>query len=239
MLKVGENMIELGLIGKNISHSKSQFVYEELLKKKISYTLFDYPTPTDLPTLESLFEKVQGISITAPYKKDYAGEVVIEGDVADLGIINCIRKNGPKFEATNTDYLAVVDFLQAQNFKSYTEIILLGSGSMAEITIKSMEKLGLNFKQISRSTDSNFSNLDLTKISNKKKVFVINSCAREYVYSGPLNSEITFWDYNYGHKTHADRFSQSSTLYIDGMDLLVNQAKHALSFWGHKLLISY
>lgn len=224
-------MIKLGLIGKDISHSKSKAVYEEILNTKIDYTLFDYKSEDDLPTLDELFALVQGISITAPYKKAYSNDVELSGEVADLGIINCIKKEGRKFFATNTDYLAIKDFFNSYENLEDHKIVLLGDGSMATVTKFFLDSKNYDYVQLSRKLTDNFGLLDLTKISTEK-LLVINSCGRGYSYSGPISDSNTFWDFNYGHESHINRFKDSSTRYIDGMDLLKNQAIHALDFWS-------
>ncbi|MBK23731.1 MAG: hypothetical protein CME70_06965 [Halobacteriovorax sp.] len=224
-------MIRLGLIGKNIKHSQSKFVYEKILKKNIDYKHYDVDNKVDLPSLDKLFSEVEGVSITAPYKKDYQSVVNIVGEVAKLGIINCIRKNGQIYEATNTDFLAVHSFLKEHLSSCDSEVIILGDGSMAEITIFSLGLLNKDFKQFSRKKTQGFSSIDLSTLTGKNAL-VINTCAREYTYNGPIRNGIIFWDYNYSHKNHSDRFLNSTIQYIDGMDLLRNQAIHALAFWG-------
>lgn len=226
-------MLKLGLIGKHITHSKSKEVYEGLLGYKINYELFDFDEPSQLPDIEDYFENVVGLSITAPYKKDYADKVNIVGDVSALGIINCIRKCNDAYEATNTDYLAVKDTLKRFPKEKF-EYVLLGDGSMAEITIFALNNLKIDFKQFSRSKNKNFKNLDLTKLSREsdKNLLVINSCGRSYTYTGPAEEGIVFWDYNYNHENHNTRLKNSTIQYIDGMELLRDQAIHALKFWG-------
>jgi len=66
-------MISLALLGKNISHSKSREVYEELLAEKIDYKIYDCPSPSDIPSLDAFFKKHKGLSITSPYKKFFFG----------------------------------------------------------------------------------------------------------------------------------------------------------------------
>ncbi len=231
MFHPGESVIKLGLVGKNIKHSKSKSVYEKILQTEIEYTLFDIENSSELPELEDLFKKVSGLSITAPYKKDYTSFVEAVGEVSDLGIINCIRKSNKGYQATNTDFLAVHSFLKSHIENNDSQIIILGDGSMAQITTFSLGLLSKEYTQYSRKITPNFPSLDLSKLS-ENNALIINTCAREYVYNGPLSDDNIFWDYNYLHKAHNDRFANSSFQYIDGMDLLKNQAIHALSFWG-------
>ena len=100
-------MISLSLIGKNISHSKSQNCYEKLLGRKIKYSLIDCPSENDIPSLEDIFRNCQGLSVTSPYKKFFLNKVIVGEEIQNLNAINCIRKNDNVFEGTNSDYFAL------------------------------------------------------------------------------------------------------------------------------------
>lgn len=227
-------MLKLGLVGKNISHSKSQQMYEELLGQKVDYTLFDYQSEEEIPELSFLFEQVEGISITSPYKKIFTNDVEIVGEVSEIKIINCIRKTGELFEATNTDFLAVNNFLKTSDILKDRQLVILGNGAMAEITKHSALQNEIDYLQFGRSLTADFEKLSLKKIQKDigKRLFVINACSREYEYRGEVSGDLIFWDYNYGHTFHFNRFTQSNTQYIDGIDLLKSQALFALKFWG-------
>ena len=121
-------LIRLGLLGKNISHSKSQMMYEELLGEKIDYTLYDCNLPSDVPTLGSFFDNIQGLSITTPYKEHFLKKVTIDNKIENLNAVNCIKKNGDKFYATNTDYSAINELLLSSEFNlSQSEVVILGA----------------------------------------------------------------------------------------------------------------
>lgn len=212
-------------------------MYQELLGKKIEYTLFDYQEEKDIPSLNELFNKVEGISITAPYKKHFSRQVNILGEVKDLGIINCIRKSNQTYEATNTDFLVVDNFIKNSELLKDREIVLFGNGSMAEITKYSAKINEVDYLQFSRSITKDFENFNLLELQESigKKLLVINACSREFNYKGKIPNDLVFWDYNYGHEFHLNRFTQSNTRYIDGIDLLKSQASFALKFWGIKI----
>lgn len=231
-------MIRLGLLGKNISHSKSQLVYEKILNKKIEYILFDYEEESAIPELNAFFMKVDGLSITAPYKKVFLQSVEIEDElIKELGAINCIKKVHNNFKATNTDYLALVDIFE--DFKKVhgeINIILLGDGAMAGI-IKKVSVLHANeHLQFSRKLTENFSELNLLKnpFNNSGKVIIVNSCSRKYLFTGEINSRFLFYDLNYSSEAQENLIKSRGIEYVDGMALLMGQARHALQFWGIK-----
>ncbi len=223
-------MISLALIGKNISHSRSPEIYRELLNQEIEYRLFDCEFENQIPTLDFIFEKYQGLSITSPYKKYFLNKVSVLPGFQELNAINAIRKTGSIFEAINTDYLAIQKILN--DFKP-KKVILLGDGSMSSITQKILNKMGTDFKIISRKRNGPFEGINLSKefYSETNEVLIINSCSRDFVFNGYLPENSIFWDFNYDFFPHLSFFSTKKVKYIDGLGLLKLQAKFALEFF--------
>lgn len=227
-------MRKLGLLGCDISHSRSQEVYEKLLGMKVSYHLFDYDQEEQVPSLEKLFEIVDGLSITAPYKKTYLKRNSVVNLNSHLSSVNCIRKKEDgSFEATNTDYLAVEKILEdILKEVNDLEIFLLGRGSMAELTQIILERKGLSYTQFFRdeqNPDLNQRDFSALKLSTKTPL-IINSCSRDFVFRASIPSETIFWDYNYSLEAHQQGLSTLCD-YRDGLELLELQAAFALKFW--------
>src|SRR5690606_17249797 len=97
----GHKKLHLALIDKNIQHSLSKSIYEKILGKEIEYDLLDIEDEERLPKLESL-RKYDGVSITSPYKRHYLKACNVDKKIKEIGAINCIKKIGDQFEATNT-----------------------------------------------------------------------------------------------------------------------------------------
>lgn len=213
--------MRLGLLGKDIGHSQSQRMYEDLLQKKIDYTLFDYPCPEQIPPLDIFFQTIEGLNITTPYKKHFYDAVKLDLPSPRIMAINCIGKKQGAFVATNTDYLALEEILPPLLEKR--NIILLGNGSMAQLTEILFSKLGVPYEKKTRQEHG-----DLSTLSFDKDDLVINACARAFVYAGDIHPQTLFYDYNYSFTPH--EYLKSSCQYIDGLELLYSQAKHALRF---------
>lgn len=223
-------MISLALVGKDISHSKSPQIYRELIGKEINYKIFDCPSEKEIPSLEKIFQNYQGLSVTSPYKKFFLNQVSVLSGFENLGAINAIRKSGKKFEAINTDYLAISKIIQEFKIK---RVILLGDGVMASITQKILDKEGLEYKVFSRKQNGQIDQLNLRKVflSDNERVLVINSCSREFVFRGILPKNSIFWDFNYDLAAHQQEIPSETVIYVDGIDLLKLQAKFALEFF--------
>lgn len=219
--------MKLALIGKNISHSRSPEIYKNLLQGNfISCDLLDYENETEIPKAAKLFLKYDGISITTPYKKYFLDQVVLINTPKDIPGFNCMRRNGEKIEATNTDFLAIKSIIRdMKEDLAGKKIKILGDGVMSKVTELVLLELKLDFEIISRRKTDNFSQLSFSDD------FVINSCSRDYVFQGKLTKDTIFWDYNYNFLPHQNTLPLRCGRYIDGLSLLELQAKFALQFW--------
>lgn len=227
--------MKLGLIGKNISHSRSPAIYQKLLGNCLQYDLLDVPDHDSLPSLELLAKSYQGINITSPYKTAYLSQVVInDSAVKHLGSINTLKFDEKGVSATNTDLIAVRAILQNLILRfSKIHLILLGSGVMANLTQILAAENSLSVDQLSRRTQSNLSKLDLSPFEKMgHQNVVINACAREFVFSGEISSESIFWDYNYNFIPHQNTLPFKVKEYHDGQEMLFLQAEAALEFWN-------
>ena len=228
-------MIKLALIGKEIKHSKSQEVYEDILNHKISYTLIDCETTEAIPPLDELFRQYAGVSITSPYKKHFLNDVTVSEEFSDLNAINCIRKKDDIFEAINTDYLAVKDIISSIiRQHGGINVLILGDGAMSNITTKLLRTMNINFKVCSRKRGDRIEDLDLTDYfrDSTLRPLVINTCSRGFIFRGKVDKNILFWDYNYSQQVQRELLSSKAMHYIDGQGLLKEQARYALRFWG-------
>ncbi|MFZ8933747.1 MAG: hypothetical protein ACO20H_00575 [Bacteriovoracaceae bacterium] len=218
-------MLKLGLLGKDISHSQSQIMYEELLGESVDYRLFDYQDPVEIPSLDWFFENIEGLSITSPYKKHFLDQVSL---IEDFDSINCIKYKNGNFLATNTDYKAIEEiFPRLLKLKEYEVIYVLGDGAMASLTKKYFDSHALKYLQLSRKKNGSLEEFEFLN-----KALIINTCSRNFIYRGSVNSSMVFFDFNYNFGPHKEYLGPLVFKYFDGLELLKLQAKHALNFWG-------
>lgn len=221
-------MLKLALVGQNISHSRSQEMYEKILGRKVAYSLLDYRDEHDIPKASELLERYVGVSITTPYKEHFLDEVKISQEVLPLKAINCLGKVNNQLVGTNTDFLALKEILKRYSHKN---IIILGSGAMFRVCSKILQDESTSFLNFNRAKDGDIDKIDLSKYENS---LIINTCARSYIFNGRLHESAIFYDLNYNFEKHVDYFSQLGNQYIDGLELLELQAKYALEFWNLK-----
>ena len=220
---------KMALIGKNISHSRSKQVYEEILEKSIEYELLDYGKAADIPELKELLATYPRISITSPYKNDIFQRVdEFRDNEFDLESVNAIKLENNKVIATNTDIKAF-DKIFSQLKRTYPgQVIVLGDGNMGKMIMNYFDHYNYQYKNLSRKQKT----LDYFAQEYNDELLVINTCARDYVFNFQINEKALLWDMNYNQKIQKEVCEDRNIKYLDGYGLLIEQAKFALSFWN-------
>ncbi len=231
-------MIKLALIGKNIQHSQSPDLYRRLLSEEVEYDLLDYQDEISIPKASELLSKYRGINITSPYKKHFLTEVELTKNAIRLNAINCLGIKDGKIIGENTDYLAIIDILKEWlNQFQKLNVIVLGDGVMSKVTKFALEEMRLDYRVFSRRTIPNFAQLNLKEVFEKEfnqfnQELVINTCSREFIFKGMIDTKTIFWDYNYNFSPHSSSLPSKVKHYVDGSLMLELQARHALAFWS-------
>ncbi len=220
-------MLRLGLIGKNISHSKSPEIYGRLIHEKFSYDLLDYADEALIPSLKILSEKYDGLNITAPYKKHFLFDAELSQQVKKLNAINCLKFIGGQAFGENTDYLAILKLLP-KYLTTEPKVKILGDGAMANVVIHALNEMKVTYKQYSRKITDSFNQLSF----DENNVLVINCCGRDYLYKGQLAQDSHFWDLNYNSSEQLKIIANTRAKYSDGIELLELQALYAVQFWS-------
>ncbi len=223
-------MIKLGLIGSNISHSKSPSIYNEILNIEHSYELLDYKLSSDLPPISDL-DEYYGLNITSPFKKSFLSQ--LHSYPKHWGAVNCLRNMNGIWVGTNTDATALEELIPEMNNQyQINSWVILGDGAMGEVVKIILQNNNLPYQQYSRRMGDDFNQFSFFKKLNKDdRLCIINACSRELVISGSLSKEWVFWDFNYLHTQHSESIPRNVMKYIDGESLLITQAKHAVKFW--------
>jgi len=235
-------VISLGLLGANISHSRSKEMYEGIIGEPVDYSLIDIDKEINIPSLTELFDSynLQGMSITYPYKKHFIKVVSYEDPlIKSLGAINCIYKSTDNFLATNTDFLAALYLIKNKYMSLYENFVILGSGNMAKVFEVAFKKLDVDYISFNRRKDGDLNLIDYQdKLSgfNIEKSLIINTCSRDFVFNPQVQLKCGFWDMNYSFTPH-QKLDQKGLKYFEGVDLLREQAKSALQFWRMSALI--
>lgn len=230
------NMNKFALIGKDISHSRSPEMYRKLISPNVQYDLLDYKSEDEIPSATQLLNIYDGINITSPYKKHFLNQVELTKAAQEIGAINCLKKDkSGKIIGENTDYLAILDILkQMQKDSGEIEVIILGDGVMANVAKIALKNLGLICKVLSRKQTKDFNQLNLIDHFQSPTALpvVINTCAREFIFNGIIPNRALFWDFNYNFSQHSSQIPGKVHKYVDGLEMLEQQAFYAVAFWS-------
>lgn len=227
--------MRLALLGYPISHSLSPKIYRDILGDTLeSYELLEIKDKNEIPSLKTLAEKLDGLSITAPHKRHFISEVTVTSPgVQKLGFINALSFNDGKVFGTNTDFLAAQEILERFQIQyPNLSLIILGSGAMSELAEVLATQLKINFVRLSRNQGLELTQINLNSYYQPhEQTIVINTCARSFIYQGELHPSFIFWDFNYQFLPHQNTLPSKVMSYVDGQEMLHLQARAALKFW--------
>jgi len=147
-----------GLIGFPLSHSFSKgFFAEKFAKEHIVNTQYENYPIESVDQFHQLWQQepqLEGINITIPYKKavipflDHTSTVVNA-----INACNCIRKYNGKLYGYNTDVIGFEKSLQPFLQPHHQKALILGTGGAAAAVAWVLQKLGISFKYVSRSSN--------------------------------------------------------------------------------------
>lgn len=160
-------MKKLGLIGFPLGHSFSKKYYEEKMLNEgintIDYDLYPIETIAELPQLYQFDDKFCGFNVTIPHKEavlPYIDELSDEANA--IHAVNCVRitrKEGrPYLKGFNTDAFGFEESLKPLLRAQHSKALIFGNGGAAKAVVYVCQKLGLDFKVVSRA----FGKSDLT-----------------------------------------------------------------------------
>lgn len=225
--------MKFALIGKNIMHSRSPEVYEQIVGHPLDYDLIDVQSEADLPSIDELKKKYRGVNITSPYKTHYLKNVVFDSPYEYKDAINAICFYPNRIVGTNTDAVAIELELAGMK-KTFPNLhfVILGDGVMSKLTTFILDQKKLSYTLLSRRLNGDLSKMDLSIYKDKaEQVIIINTCSRDFVFSGVLHSSFIFWDYNYAFAPHEESLEMKVKHYHDGQRMLELQAIAAAKFW--------
>lgn len=212
---------KFALIGQGISHSKSPELYSRILQTSVDYSLIDLSLNELTLSFEKLLRTYNFISITAPYKTWVAKRC--NTLVGNITAVNAVKLVSNKVVGCNTDLMAIYELLPHSPFT-----LVFGDGAMSKTVVSVLKMRKAPYGVRSRK----LGNLNFDNIS--PGTLIINTCSRDYVFNPPLRSDVRLWDLNYSQANHlllASKFGQN---FEDGLLLLEEQAKFALSFWSSR-----
>lgn len=173
-------MSKFGLVGKNISYSFSRTYFTEKFEKENvnhTYENFDIPSINDFPKVISETSNLIGLSVTIPYKEEVIPFLNdLDEEAKKIGAVNTIKVSESKMiKGFNTDHYGFQKSLEAFLPFHKKNALILGTGGASKAIAYALEKLGFDFKFVSRNkTSSNLSYDELDENIIQNHCLIIN-----------------------------------------------------------------
>jgi shikimate dehydrogenase len=151
-----------GLIGKDLSHSRSGLLFTKKfaeLQLHARYELFPLDEIDDLPSLIEKHKELIGLNVTIPYKRSVMAFIdKIDNAAKKIGAVNTIKilRKGKYTELIgfNTDVhgftTAIEPLLQGRH--DVNKALVLGTGGASKAVQYVLSTLGVNYTEVSRES---------------------------------------------------------------------------------------
>ncbi|OUU49399.1 MAG: shikimate dehydrogenase [Flavobacteriaceae bacterium TMED68] len=171
-----------GLIGRNIDYSFSKKYFSKKFKKNnlndCIYSNYDLKEVGDFKKLINTYSNLKGLNVTIPYKKiiiPFLDELSEEAK-AIKAVNTIVFESSGKIIGHNTDHLGFKKALEEQFKLTPENALILGSGGASEAIKYVFNKIGCNFKVVSRFPSGDQLNYDqLSKKIIRKTDIIVNA----------------------------------------------------------------
>lgn len=158
MSLLSSNTINLGLIGKRLSHSFSKLYFDQKFDRMGipgHYQLYEL---SDVNQIVKLIDdnRLDGFNVTIPYKEAIIPLLDdIDSTANEIGAVNTVavyRTNGDNYrlKGFNTDATAFADTLKRHLQPYHQSALILGTGGAAKAVAWALKKMGIDHCFVSR-----------------------------------------------------------------------------------------
>jgi shikimate dehydrogenase len=174
-------MKRYGLIGYPLTHSLSQQYFTEKFSQEgiedCMYERFSIPSINDLHAILENHPDLCGFNITIPYKKEVLAFLTERSKaVEEVGACNCVKIEGGRLIGYNTDVIGFENSLLPFLKPTHNQALVLGTGGAALAIVYVLQKLGIDFKYVSRTaSEGQFGYNDLDASVMAAHTLIINT----------------------------------------------------------------
>lgn len=244
-----------GLIGYPLSHSFSKGYFAEKFQKEgIDGCRYDNYPIDDISLLPEIIKnnpELIGLNVTIPYKEKVLTYLdSISDEAKEIGAVNTIRIKRENeriiLSGFNTDVYGFGESLKPLLEQHHTSALILGTGGASKAVKFALDKMGINFQQVSRNrSDNSLAYGDLTREIIEAHKIIINTTplgtfpkveecpplpyqylsSRHLLYDLVYNPAVTtFLNHGLTHHCHIK----------NGLEMLHLQAEKAWEIWNGK-----
>ena len=249
MGKTGKILHKYGLIGRNISYSFSRKYFSEKFKQlqldDYSYENFDLASLDELAAILANTPLLRGLNVTIPYKEEIIPYLEgIHPIAAEIGAVNTIQFTDEGLVGHNTDIYGFQKAIEPMISPRDKYALILGTGGASKAVAYVLEKLGLNFKIVSRDPQQDqWHYRDLTPGIMDQYTVIVNSTPlgtypdidkKPDIPYSCLTSDHLLFDliYNPEKTAFMNEGSLRGARIMNGQKMLELQAEKAWEIWN-------
>lgn len=247
--------MNVGLIGKGITHSFSKSYFETIIFEKLqgeqhSYTNFDLSSIDEFPEIIKQHHLL-GLNVTKPYKESVISFLdELDETAKSIGAVNCIkienRSNKPFLKGYNTDYYGFAQSIKPFLEPIHSKALILGTGGASKAVEFALNNIGVETYFVTsgqKKSNKQFNYTDLNDhIINAFKL-IVNSTplglfpnteeCPDLPYQH-IGSEHLLYDliYNPEETLFLQKGKEKGATTINGLNMLKLQADKAWEIWN-------
>jgi shikimate dehydrogenase len=242
-------MKRYGLIGYPLTHSLSQqYFTSKFIQEGIEdciYERFSIPSIVDLHTILNTHKDLCGFNITIPYKKEVLAFLTERSKaVEEVGACNCVKIEDGHLIGYNTDVIGFENSLVPFLKPTHNQALVLGTGGAALAIVYVLQKLGIDFKYVSRkASEGQYSYNDLDASVMELHTLIINTTPLGMFPNIEACPDIPYHlltpahhlfdlTYNPTESTFLAKGKQMGATIQNGQQMFVEQAEQSWRIWN-------
>lgn len=237
-----------GLIGYPLGHSFSKKYFTEKFERQSPDCRFENFAIENITLLPGIIEQhplLEGLCVTIPYKEKVIPYLsACSPEVQSIGACNSIKIQNGKLFGNNTDAIGFEQSL-VQKLKPYhTHALVLGTGGAAKAVEYVLQKLGIRYKTVSRSSRQNtITYHSLTNDIVRASLLIINASPVGTFPDSDAYPQIPYDAITDKHYLFDLVYNPEKTVFLakgeakgaaiqNGFDMLINQAEASWKIWN-------
>jgi len=248
--------MNLGLIGRSVSHSFSKTYFEEKFLKDgltgCSYQNFDLDSLRDLHAIINS-NRLTGLNVTKPYKQEVLAFLNELDDTArTIGAVNCIKvtwENGvPFLRGYNTDHYGFSQSIKPFLEPAHRRALIVGTGGASQAVYYALKTIGVDAYFVTSSSkkgDNYFFYEELNEHVFHAFKLIVNctplglfpetdqcpAIPYEFITGGHLLYDLI---YNPAQTLFLEKGKAQGATVINGLNMLKLQAEKGWEIWTAK-----
>lgn len=241
-----------GLIGYPLGHSFSkQYFTEKFVREGLSdcyFEVFPISSIDQFPALIKENHSLKGLSVTIPYKEQVLNFVTeLSDEVKYIGATNCIKINGKKLKAYNTDIIGFEQSFCKLLQPHHKKALVLGTGGASKAVQYVLKKLGIEFLVVTRTENPKAGYINYNMIDEQimKEYLIIINCSP--VGMSPKENACPDIPYQFIKPSHylydlvykpvktlfLQQGEQKGAVIQNGYEMLIIQAEASWKIWNN------